>query len=126
MMVVYSYDGSTGRFLGAETADENPLEPGCFLLPANSTTERPPAAETTLHPYWKLGRWRLVDEGTTEKERTMRTLRNQALCVSDYTQLPDSPFDNVEQMQWRVYRQRLRELSQQPGWPNIDLPEKPV
>ena len=40
-MQVYSYDRS-GNFLGTDTAFEDPMNPGSFLMPANSTEEEPP------------------------------------------------------------------------------------
>lgn len=43
-MNVFHYDSETGVYLGTSAADESPLEPGAFLIPAFATTDVPPAA----------------------------------------------------------------------------------
>lgn len=56
-MKVYSYHDLTGEFIGAEDADESPLEPGVFLIPAHSTElEPPPPIEGQLRRYID-GKW---------------------------------------------------------------------
>lgn len=53
-----------------------------------------------------------------------RTKRNQLLMDCDWTQGKDIP-DSVSQA-WAVYRQALRDLPQQAGFPHsIDWPENP-
>jgi hypothetical protein len=53
-----------------------------------------------------------------------RLFRNRLLGDCDWTQLPDVPSETSEQ--WISYRQALRDLPAQPGWPNdIDWPEQP-
>lgn len=125
-MVVYSYDGNTGRFIAGEMADPDPLEPGCWLIPANATTEMPPESKLpNLWPYWNGLGWELKGEGIENKAREMRTIRNSALACSDWTQLPDAPLDGRQLDAWRRYRQALRDITNSPAWPFVDLPVKP-
>lgn len=53
-----------------------------------------------------------------------RQERNRLLQESDWTQTEDSPVDkNV----WKTYRQALRDISVQPGFPyNVTWPELPT
>ena len=53
-----------------------------------------------------------------------RAFRSMLLNASDWTQLPDAP---VNQTAWAAYRQELRDLTQQAGFPDdIDWPEPPT
>ena len=50
---VYNYDPITHIFTGASEADESPLEPGVYLIPAHATTDAVPQT-----PEGQLARWR--------------------------------------------------------------------
>ena len=53
-----------------------------------------------------------------------RSQRTRLLEECDWTQLQDAP---VNQQAWANYRQQLRDISAQPGFPwDIDWPQKPV
>jgi len=55
--------------------------------------------------------------------RNARTQRDALLSESDWTQVPDAP---VDQAAWAEYRQALRDLPQQAGFPTeITWPQKP-
>ncbi|MBR4126233.1 MAG: phage tail assembly chaperone [Alphaproteobacteria bacterium] len=59
-----------------------------------------------------------------EKAKEIRKKRDSLLFASDWTQVPDSSADCKEK--WREYRQRLRDLPAQSGFPkNVEWPEKP-
>lgn len=44
-MKIFNYAFGTGLLLGESNADESPLEPGVWLIPANATTKEPPSAQ---------------------------------------------------------------------------------
>ena len=52
----------------------------------------------------------------------VRTQRNQRLAECDWTQLPDAPVDAAA---WAVYRQELRDITQQPDPFNLVWPTLP-
>ncbi len=55
----------------------------------------------------------------------IRSRRNIELLESDWTQVTDSPFTEVEKGLWRLYRQSLRDITLQPDPFNIIWPTKP-
>jgi hypothetical protein len=62
-------------------------------------------------------------EVEANKSAEARLMRDQKLAECDWTQLPDAPVDKVA---WAVYRQALRDVTKQPGFPiSINWPEAP-
>ena len=60
---------------------------------------------------------------TEGKKEELRNQRNQLLKDSDWTQVADSPVDSQA---WAVYRQSLRDIPQQEGFPwSVNFPEQP-
>lgn len=55
----------------------------------------------------------------------VRARRNIELMESDWTQVMDSPFTEIEKGLWRLYRQSLRDITLQPDPFNIIWPTKP-
>ena len=79
--------------------------------------------------------WTQVDKYTTEElaaqnavkedneKQEVRNKRDSLLQMSDWTQLPDSP---VEKSAWATYRQALRDITAQSGFPwEITWPDAP-
>lgn len=59
-MDIYNYDSFTGEFITVSQANQSPLEPGVFLVPANATTLPPLKPGPNQTPAFKDGTWTLV------------------------------------------------------------------
>jgi hypothetical protein len=68
--------------------------------------------------------WRAqVDSNAAEQARSVR---QEILSSSDWTILPDSPLTTEKKTEWQTYRQALRDISAQEGFPHtITWPTKP-
>jgi hypothetical protein len=63
---------------------------------------------------------------TNQKNVEVRNQRNAKLMQCDWTQLSDSPITKQDKSKWKEYRQRLRDVTQQPSFPwNIEWPTPP-
>jgi hypothetical protein len=73
---------------------------------------------STLEIEALLSQW-----GNTKATLDCRAKRNALLVASDWTQVADAPVDQAE---WAVYRQALRDVTDQSGFPeNVVWPVKP-
>lgn len=64
-----------------------------------------------------------IAERTTNKATEVRSERNKKLADSDWTQVADAPVDKTV---WAAYRQQLRDISSQSGFPwEITWPQEP-
>ena len=58
-----------------------------------------------------------------DQSKTVRAERNRLLAESDWTQVADAPVDKAA---WATYRQELRDITAQEGFPsNVTYPTKP-
>ncbi len=56
-----------------------------------------------------------------------RRLRSDLLSGSDWTVVADSPLTTEKQAEWKTYRQALRDVTKQPGFPEtITWPVAPA
>lgn len=55
------------------------------------------------------------------------TTRNKLLFSTDWTQIPNNPLTSEMQAEWATYRQELRDIPQQSGYPyNVVWPVAPT
>lgn len=69
-----------------------------------------------------------VPDSTKDKIDAIRQRREVALSSSDWTQLPDvqAVMPIEEQQMWKKFRQQLRDITTQPGYPdNVEWPQRP-
>lgn len=75
---------------------------------------------------WDAESWQWVSAPTTAAlARDARAERARRLLACDWTQLPDVPTWTAQA--WATYRQELRDITAQPGFPtSITWPEEPT
>lgn len=67
-MQIFHYHPETGISLGQGTADESPLEPGVWLIPAHATDKQPPKGGDGEQIVWVEGRWQVLPIPEPEPE----------------------------------------------------------
>jgi len=61
-----------------------------------------------------------------EQASRIRAERNVKLAACDWTQVNDAPFDDTGKAAWAAYRQALRDISGQAGFPwSVEWPKEP-
>ena len=67
-----------------------------------------------------------LSKAPLRKAAAIREQRNTLLAESDWTQLADCPLDPDGKMIWALYRETLRMVPQQEGFPEtVNWPPKP-
>lgn len=56
-MKIYHYNHETQELIGEGIADESPLEPGVFLIPAHATEQEPPVPMAGQTRHYEMGVW---------------------------------------------------------------------
>lgn len=104
----------------------------CDETPPFCTDIAPPELTSDQQARFIDGRWEVepkptyapVEQSYDEAAAIVRTHRNTLLAACDYTQLPDVMVDREA---WGQYRNALRNISEQPGFPfSIAWPTKPT
>ena len=116
-MKIYNFDAESRAFISEGRADESPLEPGVYLLPANATFEEPPKTQTGQGAFWDGVKWVVMEvppivelEDGKPSWDDIRFMRDCRLSASDWTQLPDVSLSSEKVAEWREYRKQLRSI----------------
>jgi hypothetical protein len=128
------YDPATGAILSTGYCSEKDvLLQGQHVLSAvcNQLTQYVVNGQIVDLPPRPSGAHWIFDFAVHEWKRDLQILeieikqqRNQALLQSDWTQLPDVPLET--KAAWATYRQELRDITEQPGFPdNVIWPTPP-
>ena len=131
---IFPYD--TGSFLRDNPntsfpkpiSDETLADYGVYPVTQTSKPEHDaithiakPSAPELIDGAWTQG-WTV--EPRTDADTRARQHRNRLLAASDWTQVQDAP---VDQAAWATYRQALRDITEQAGFPEtIDWPVQPT
>lgn len=92
------------------------------MLDAGSLVALPP--QPSPHHTFDYTTKQWVDPRTEQTQwPVVRSQRNALLSASDWTQLPDVPLATKET--WAIYRQALRDITEQTDPFNINWPVRP-
>lgn len=93
----------------------------------NVTLEKPKLIEGVWYQDWTISdaSEEEIQSRIDRQWESIRVERNSLLAESDWTQVKDSPLDEVKSQQWEVYRQALRDITLQEDPFNIIWPVKP-
>jgi hypothetical protein len=102
---------------GQAKDDENYIE--------NNKIVAIPSKPSINHIFdYQTKKWILGDIDYVVQE--IKIKRNKLLQESDWTQIPNNPLTIEKQQEWAVYRQLLRDITKQPGYPaNVVWPQQP-
>ncbi|NLO90693.1 MAG: hypothetical protein GX410_01705 [Elusimicrobia bacterium] len=122
-MKIYNYSASTKEYLGEALADESPLEPGQFLIPAHATPVPPPVISAGHAAVFNGSAWDLVEDHRAEplwSKATALAARVTELgsLPSTLTALPpDNPYPawNEAEQKWEVDVETWKECFLRPG-----------
>lgn len=104
------------RFVEAEKNENQYYDGSDFVIEENEVVEYQKVRNKTEQE--------IIEEIESEW-RAIRYRRNQLLNECDWTQLPDSPLTNQKQTEWQIYRQSLRDITQQTNPFGISWPTPP-
>lgn len=89
------------------------------------------SAASLVDGVW-VAQWEQKDTPNRESIQTMLSMRRRVdrdalLAKSDWTQMADVSLTETQKTAWREYRQALRDVTSQAGFPwQVDWPTKPA
>jgi len=121
--VSFSVTGPSNEFLEEQGAYKVNM-----FIPHNRETQKLVPAEPYIQNGWAYT-VQVADKTAEDiasevdtKAAQLRRQRDIALMNSDWTQVLDAPVDRTA---WATYRQALRDLPQDPNFPNVTFPNDP-
>jgi hypothetical protein len=115
---------------GEEAIEGHPSEVGCLYVRRagegwefdDGRLPEPPEGEGAQWDESAL-KW----STRIQRSEEARARRQAALAASDWTQMPDVEMGPAQAAAWRAYRKALRDVTDQPGFPDsIQWPEPPT
>ena len=67
-----------------------------------------------------------IQEENEQKWREIRERRNRLLFECDWTQLSDSPLSEEKRLEWKTYRQELRDITNYTSPDEVIWPNEPL
>ena len=91
----------------------------------DNKTHKPKQWVAQVNGTW-LQTWEIQQLPEDHAATNVRAERNRRLTASDWTQLADTPLDPDAKLAWQLYRETLRMVPEQSGFPwNVQWPPEP-
>jgi hypothetical protein len=89
-----------------------------------------PETFTYIDGVWAIGNQEFYDQNmsvlSTQYSEKVKAKRNVLLQDTDWTQIPNNPLTTEQQQAWAVYRQELRDITEQTNYPwSVSFPRPP-
>ena len=95
-----------------------------FYVKNGEITPYPPKPNELYRYNWTGTDWQLNEE---YQANLVRAQRDYLLSDSDWVVTKAKEYDEEVAPEWKIYRQELRDITNQPGFPlNVVFPEKPA
>jgi hypothetical protein len=114
-MNIYHYHPVTGEFLGKDVADPDPLEEGCWLVPAHATTVEPPKFKKNEVPVFDGEGWSVKWDfrgatlwNTLTREALVPTVVGEPSDPEAWTMTAPGPHDRWDGRKWVLSVEALR------------------
>lgn len=118
-MEIYNYD-ENGLYVGRSEADESPLEPDTYLIPALSTDKAPPIAKDGFELFWNETAWEYRE---TLKEKPEQPNEYSVWDEASWSYIEDTALK--EKYLLKLYDGKLQEMmnekAQAKGYDNIQF-----
>ena len=104
---IYLYDAIYKTFEGVSKSDKNPLDPETPIMPANSTTIKPPEEQEGYAIVWVGNKWEYKEDHRNEVWYNANTKQLETIdfigVLPNYYYTPDSPIANKPEGNYWVY-----------------------
>jgi len=117
-MEIYNYHPEYKHFILQSIADESPLEPGVFLIPAYATDIKPPICESNQIQVFSDNEWSI-----TEDKRGIYYSTQTQEVIENYNPL-QQPENTTKEVPPEVTEGKV--LKWNDGWVLEDIPTPPV
>jgi inorganic pyrophosphatase/exopolyphosphatase len=104
------------RFQVAQIGENQVYDGSDFVVEQNEVVEYQKVRNKTAQE---------IQDDVINMWTSIRNSRNRLLFECDWTQLADSPLTNQKQTEWQIYRQSLRDITNQPNPFSISWPTPP-
>jgi len=131
-MINYAFYNSEGKYIQSGVSSEGALASsdipaGCSVyygivnialqyhnIETNTPVNMPQQPQDGFVFNYTTKSW---EPDTSYLDSKAKYQRNQLLVNSDWTQIPNNPLTQAKQIEWETYRQQLRDITSQQGYP---------